>query len=267
MCTIYQSLVDSVGVYRKSKTSFLLINPFKRTNKIIHAPSFETYMFSYYNHVLLAFSKCSEEFVLVILCTQSKCLHVYQSRNCGCFTFSSKMGNQERVVHSVVLHNIIYVVTNKANIGVLSLNYPTIKFLKLKGTPDVTNIRFKLVNCDEQLLVVDSTYGQIRNVYKIDFSAINYVKLETLGDIALFCNVCDWKTDCYALSNPNRWGYESNSVYVTTESTTTCKVYSADDNKLQKCITLPTPGGESNHYVYDWCFKHLRHEIDYSLVE
>ncbi|WJX24641.1 hypothetical protein P8452_13726 [Trifolium repens] len=93
-----------------------------------------------------------------------------------------------------------------------------------------------------------------------------YVKLDTLGDIALFCNVGSFNMNCYALSNPNRWGYQSNSVYVSTPSTTICKVISADDKKLQKCITLPT-FGEAKFYIYDWCFKHLQHEIDYSLVE
>ncbi|XP_045826128.1 uncharacterized protein LOC123918196 [Trifolium pratense] len=243
----------------------MLINPFTIIKIINAAPSFETSTILYSMRVLLAFSKCSKEFVFVVLCTQTNYLRVYQSRNCGWVTFSSKIGNQEWVVHFVVLHNVIYLVTNKANIGVLSLNSPNIKFLKLKSTPNVTNINFKLVNCDEQLLVVDSRCHQIRNVYKIDFSTMSYVKLETLGDMALFCNVRTTKTDCYALNNPNRWGYESNSVYVTTESTTMCKVYSADDKKLQKYIKLPTLG-KSNHYIYDWCFKHLLHEIDYSLV-
>jgi hypothetical protein len=36
------------------------------------------------------------------------------------------------------LHNIIYVITNKANIGVLIAWIRNIKFLKLKSTPNVT---------------------------------------------------------------------------------------------------------------------------------
>ncbi|RHN81178.1 hypothetical protein MtrunA17_Chr1g0196241 [Medicago truncatula] len=81
----------------------------------------------------------------------------------------------------------------------------------------------------------------MRNVYKIDFSTMNYVKLEALGNIALFYA---GKRNFYALSNPNRWGYESNSVYVINLSTyTQCSVYSGDGKKLQKCITLPAPHG------------------------
>jgi hypothetical protein len=247
--------------------SFLLINPFTRIRKVINA-TFKIYHAAYANHALLAFSKCSEEFVLVVLCNITYSLHVYQSRNCGWLTYSSAMENREVVVHSVVLHNIIYIVTNKANIGVLSLNSPNIKFLKLKNTPDVTGRRYNLVNCDEQLLVVDILEENIRNVYKIDFSTMNYVKLENLGDIALFYTYDFDYTKCYALSNPSRWGYESNSVYVTSVFSTLCRVYSGDGKKFKKCIMLPTPGETGKGKVlFDWCFRHLQYKIDYSLVE
>ncbi|MCH88170.1 hypothetical protein A2U01_0009053, partial [Trifolium medium] len=70
---------------------------------------------------------------------------------------------------------------------------------------------------------------------------MNYVKLETLGDIALFYAV---DRHYYALGNPNMWGYESNSMYaVNTHSTKysvySAEVYSRDDKKLQKYFTLP----------------------------
>jgi len=49
-------------------------------------------------------------------------------------------------------------------------------------------------------------------------------------------------------------------------STIGCNVYSGDDKKLQKLITLPAPHGERSHLL-DWCFRHLQYEVDYSLVE
>ncbi|CAJ2670905.1 unnamed protein product [Trifolium pratense] len=247
---------------------FADIQSIYKTKKVINASNFEVISNAFASHALLALSKCSEDFVLVVLCICSRNLRVYQSRNCGWVSYSSAIGNQEeKIVHFVVLHSIIYVVTNKANIGVLSLNSTNIKFLKLKSTPDVTSIHLKLVNCDEQLLLVDLMEDKmIRNVYKIDFSTMNYVKLETLGDIALFYACNGLKKDCYALSNPNKWGYERNSVYVTLFSSTICRVYSWDDKKLQKCIMLPTPD-ETGVFVFDWCFRHLQYEIDYSLVE
>ncbi|XP_045797760.1 uncharacterized protein LOC123891943 [Trifolium pratense] len=269
-CLFNSIYVESSGGYfikAADNNSFKIINPFTRTKKVINASNFQFYFNGFFNYALLALSKCSEDFVLVVLCMCTMNLRVYQSRNCGWVTYSSEIGNQEKVVHFVVLHNIIYVVTNKANIGVLSLNSANIKFLKLKSTPDVTSRNLKLVNCDEQLLLVDLMEDKmIRNVYKIDFSTMNYVKVETLGNIALLYASNGLKNNCYALSNPNKWGYERNSVYVTLFSSTICRVYSWDDKKLKKCITLPTPD-ETGAFLFDWCFRHLQYEIDYSLVE
>ncbi|GAU32342.1 hypothetical protein TSUD_43840 [Trifolium subterraneum] len=240
--------------------SFMLINPFTRTMKVI--PS-EVKGYLTLKCALLAFDKCSEEFVLVVLCGSH--LNVYQSRNCGWVIYPIRE-NLGRIVDAVVLHNIIYVITNRAKIGVLNLNSSNIKYLKLKSTPNVIASNLNLVNCDEQLLVVDFKSKSIKNVYKIDFSTMNYVKLETLGDIALFHAWNPFKSKCYALSNPNRWGYESNSMYVLNKDSTICSVYTMDDKKLQKCITLPAPSGTSFSEL-DWCFRHLRYEVDYSLVE
>ena len=245
-----------------NNNSFLLINPFTRIKKVINTPTSEFNWSLLTVRALLAFGKCSEEFVLMVLCKRH--LHVYQSRNCGWVTHST-MGDPGRVVDFVVQHNVVYVVTDKTNIGVLCLNFANIKFLKLKSTPVVTfSMRPRLVNCDEQLLVVLMA-DEIRNVYKIDFSTMNYVKLKTLGDIALFVSGVS-KRNCYALSNPNMWGYESNFVYVIKILSTTSSVYSGDDRKLQKSITLPSPRA-SLFVMFDWCFRHLQHEVDYSLVE
>jgi len=250
--------------------SFMLFNPFTRIKKVINTSNFEVQSYMFANLALLAFGKCSEEFVLVVLCQDSMSLHVYQSRNCDWVTYLTTE-NLGSVVHFVVLHNIIYVVTDKFNVGVLNLNSANIKFLKLKSTPIVTNsLHLRLVNCDGQLLVVDVTYTEIRNVYKIDFSTMDYVKQETLGDIALF--YISYRS-CYALSNPSRWGYESNSMYVIRLGSTVCSVYSGDDKKLKKYINIPAPREtsfsphETRSHMLDWCFRHLRYEVDYSLVE
>jgi len=245
----------------------LLINPFTKLKKSI--PPTSEGNSSLTMRALLAFSKCSEEFVFVILCKQLR-LHVYQSRNCGWVTYST-MENEERVVDFAVLHDLIYVVTNKVNIGVLNLNSANIQFLKLQSAPFVAiPMYLKLVTCDEQPLVVYLFSKEITIMYKIDFSTMNYVELETLGDIALFSFSFGLKKNCYALSNPNKWGYESNSVYYTSMFSTICSVCSGDDKKLQKCITLPAPLKSYPPTVgwkFDWCFRHLKYEVDYSLVE
>jgi hypothetical protein len=247
--------------------SFLLINPFTRIYKIINTS--EIKLGFVINHALLAFGKCSEEYVLVVLCDifRSGILNVYQSRNCGWVTYST-MENQGRVVDFEVFHNKIYVITNQANIGILNLNSTNIKFLKLKSTPKAkipVYCRW-LVSCDEQLLMVDFTSSNtLPNVYKIDFSTMNYVKLKTLGDTALF--YVESKS-CYALSDPNRWGYQSNSIYILSSTPTPkCTMYSWDDKKLQKDMTLPSYASRKYPSMHGWLFGHLRNEVDYSLVE
>jgi hypothetical protein len=107
----------------------------------------------------------------VVLCRNSDNLHVYQSRNCGWVTYLTS----HKVVDFVVLHNVIYVVTEKANIELLSLNSANINFLKLKSPPIVpytSSSHVRLVSCDGHLLVLNVMSTQIFNVYKIDFSTI-----------------------------------------------------------------------------------------------
>jgi hypothetical protein len=166
------------------------------------------------------------------------------------------MENLDKVIDFVVFHNVIYVLTKWANIGMLSLNSANIKFLKLNNSTDVMcPLSLKLVNCDEQLLVVNFSEKMYLDVYKVDFSTMNYVKLETLGDIALFYAL---DRHCYSLSKPNMWGYESNSLYATNTYSTK---YSGDDKKLEKYFTLPAHL-RTSHVTHDWNFRHIKYEVD-----
>ncbi|CAJ2628417.1 unnamed protein product [Trifolium pratense] len=80
---------------------------------------------------------------------------------------------------------------------------------------------------------------------------MSYVNLKTLGDTALFYTR---EKSCYALSNPNRWGYVSNSVYVSTVYSVDVSVCSGDDKKCTRLLTRPEEGS----FVFDWCFRHLQ---------
>ncbi|XP_058732578.1 uncharacterized protein LOC131604106 [Vicia villosa] len=174
-------------------------------------------------HALLAFEKCSEEFVLLVLCKKYGNLHVYQSRNNGW------------------------------------VNY--IRNRKRKNTPNILFSNCNLVNCDEHLLVVALNLDRDDClVYKIDLSTMSYVELKTLGDIALF--YVSWKS-CKSLSNPNRWGYESNSVYEVGFPPRYYMVYNWESCDI-KFLELPKP--ESLKSTYDWCCN-VKYEVDYSLVE
>lgn len=266
---MYITYSSGYFILAQKNNSFILINPFTRIKKVIYTSTFQVNV-SIDNryHALLAFEKCSEdEFVLVILCKVSSNLHIYQSRNnIGWVTYST---SKKIVVDFVVLHNIIYVVTDKANVGVLSLNSADIKFLKLKNTPYIHGSRrLNLVNCDDQLLVLDLTPGLlIKLAYKIDLSSMTYVKLKTLGDIALFFT---WWENCKALSNPNRWGYKSNSVYEVTHLIPDIIEYNWDkrNNNQGSDRYIPPPRPKkTNCSRFDWCFRHLKYQLDYSLVD
>ncbi|RHN65247.1 hypothetical protein MtrunA17_Chr3g0077851 [Medicago truncatula] len=245
--------------------SFMLMNLFTRRKMEINTSSFKVKFSTFAYHVLLAFGKGIEEFILVALCKSSGSLHVYQSRNFGWATYSTK-GNPLKVVDFVVLQNTIYVVTDKANIGVLDLNSTNIKFLELKSMPDLTSTsHLRLVSCDGQLLVIHITSQEILNVYKIDFSIKNFVNLETLGDIALLYASSEY---FYALTNPERWGFERNSLYAINLSSIKCTVCLGDVNKLPKYIRQDRHriSARKRPYLLDWCFKHLHYEVDYFLV-
>lgn len=249
--------------------NLLLMNPFTRRKKEINTTSLHLQGNFEYRacQPLLAFAKGSEEFVLVVSCKHTDSLHVYQSRNSSWLTYSSK-GYPWKVVDFVVLHKYIYVITNKANIGVLSLKSASIKFLKLKNTPSVMSTGLKLVSCDGQLLVVHFEPTKTLDVYKIDLSTMSYLKQENLGDLALFYGM---RRKCYALSNPKRWGYDKNSVYYIDCISAECTVYSGDDGKLVKSIRPSRRARLQAHprsriRWLDWCFRHLHDEVDYSLV-
>jgi hypothetical protein len=106
------------------------------------------------------------------------------------------------------------------------------KLLELKNTPKIPNRWPKLLSCDGKLLVVYFTPKKLLDVYKIDTSTMSYVKLETLGDPALFYS----RKKCYALSNPDKLGYQSNHMYYINCISAECQVYSGINNEPIKCI-------------------------------
>lgn len=213
-------------------------------------------------HAYLAFSKGNpEEFILALLCEQTRSLHVYQSRDSGWVTFS-RCSHPWRAMDLVVLHQRVYVITDTAKLGVMKLHDGTVDFLELNNTPkNFSSINHKLVSSDGNLLVVHfDRHEQMFAVYKIDFSRMEWVKVEELGDIALFISV---RRKCYALSNPGKWGYDKECVYYINSVSAECIVYSMK-KELIKCFdpTFQAPP-RSKLYWLDWCFLHVRDEIDY----
>jgi len=261
----YQGSSSGYLILTGMNNSFILINPFTRKQMVINNSTFKVDFSCFSCQVLLAFSRGSEEFVLVVLCRISNNLHVYQSRNRDWVTYLTP----QKVVDFVIFNNAIYIVTNKANIGILSLESANIKNLNLKSTPIVNSTSYshvRLVSCDGHLLVLNVMSKEIFNVYKIDFSTMDYVKLKTLGDIALFYAP---RKKYYGLSNPRMWGYENNSVYFIDLPSGKYRVYKGEDNKIPKIILQHQDPNTSlllRQQYLDWCFTHLHYEVDYSLV-
>lgn len=270
----YQGSSSGYLIMTCRNNSFILINPFTRRKMKIKNSTFEVDFFCFSCYVLLAFVRGSKEFILVVSGRNFDFLHVYKSQNSGWVTYSTL----QKIVDFVVLHNAIYIVTDKAKIGILNLNSADIHFLELKSTPNVTSAPYshvRLVSCDGQLLVLNFNSKETFNVYKIDFSTMDYVKLETLGDLALFYAP---RKKYYALSNPGLWGYEKNSVHVIDLPCHKYRVYKGEDNKMPEFILpylildLPSEASCQDEVSYkdepylDWCFRHLHYEVDYSFV-
>ncbi|KAK2361205.1 hypothetical protein QL285_086384 [Trifolium repens] len=261
---LYYSGSSSGYLIMAGANTLHLMNPFTRKQMIIDTSEVQENLFYYACHVLIAHVKGSNEFVIVASCESSSGLNVYQSRFSSWVPYS-KRGKPWRVVDFVVLDNIIYVLTDKLEIGMLSLNSTSVKLLELKNTPDVIPY-WRLLQCDGKLLVVRFVPNAVLYVYRIDFATMSYVKLQSLGDLALFFS----PYKCYAMANPGEWGYESNCVYSIKWASAQCEVYSGSNNELTECIELAGSRevhGRSKPYWLDWCFQNEHYEVDYSLVE
>jgi hypothetical protein len=152
-------------------------------------------------------------------------LHVYQSRYYTWVTYS-KSENPWIILDFVVFHNTIYVFTDKVEIGILSVNSTSLKYIELKNSPNGPSFLPMLLSCDGKLLVVIVIRNKILDVYRIGFSTMSYFKLETLGDLALFFS----QHKCHTLSHPGNWGYGRNCVYYINTIHAEWEVYSWSNN-------------------------------------
>jgi hypothetical protein len=116
-----------------------LMNPFRRKQKVIDTSVIDKGWTYFAGRVLLAFCKGSDEFIVMVSCKRLLGLYVYQSQNRSWQTYSN-WGYPWMVVDFVVFNNIIYVLTNKTEIRVLSINFASLNFLKLKNTPTVSSV-------------------------------------------------------------------------------------------------------------------------------
>ncbi|KAK2414755.1 hypothetical protein QL285_037311 [Trifolium repens] len=152
-----------------------LINPFRRKEKVIDTSVIDKDWTYFVGRVLLAFCNISDDFVIIVSCKRLMGLYVYQSQNRSWQTYSNR-GYPWMIMDFVVFQNIIYVLTTKAEIGVVSLNSGSLKFLKLKNAPDLTSYwLYRILSCAGELLVVCFELNKVLDVYKIDMETMSYV--------------------------------------------------------------------------------------------
>ncbi|KAJ0084799.1 hypothetical protein Patl1_29790 [Pistacia atlantica] len=148
---------------------------------------------------------------------------------------TSKMINLDRLVccnHGcvedvVVFYGRLFVVTSLWQIGKFNLRSGNSVFSTLTYEPHYLTGKIRLVASKEQLFVVNLTATEF-NVYRIDFSRSEWVKVEKLGDEALFIDNMSCR-----LSNTSKWGGRSNCVYYLSFNSGTCSVYSLNGEILE----------------------------------
>ncbi|XP_021890397.1 putative F-box protein At5g66830 isoform X2 [Carica papaya] len=122
----------------------------------------------------------------------------------------------------VVFKFKVYALGTDCQIATLSLKSPpSLTLLKLKGKPRLTNF-VKFVASDQRLLVVDFIPSLRLEVYEVDISRMEWVKVTDLGDQALF--ISDMKSS--RLCNATKWGGFSNCLYHLTFMAQRCTLYS-----------------------------------------
>ncbi|KAJ7961168.1 F-box protein [Quillaja saponaria] len=229
-----------------------LINPFTREQLHIPESPFLHYCISEHDQVIHASIMGSEDFVIVSISSLTSSLDVYHSRNSSRANFAFN-GDPWKVMDIAVFKGRIYAITDKAEIGVLSLTSAKLTLLELKSSPSSDLDSVKLVGSDDHLLVVSFIPLKNLEVYKIDFSGMEWVKLDTLGDQALFLGKYRKGS---ALRNPSRWGYNSNCVYYIGYTPPVCYIYSMENRLVSSILVAAGDPAASKLCCIDWYHPH-----------
>ncbi|KAE9591966.1 hypothetical protein Lal_00038349 [Lupinus albus] len=247
----------------------LIMNPFIRRKIEISTRSLICYPIPSSCSVTLAFVKGTLDFIIAFLCKRNFSLDIYDSRKSSWFTYA-RYGRPFMIADLVVLDHTMFFITNTAKIGALKFNrnHGKEQFLELKNAPNITSSALRLLTYEGNLLVVNFRPRIFLQVYKIDMIRMEWVKLEDLGDAALFLTA---QRKCYTLSNSEMWGYERNHVYYINGECAKCFVYSME-NELVKTFmphsAVPVnSNSKSKLYWLDWCFPNVSDEIDYSIMQ
>ena len=160
--------------------------------------------------------------------------------------------------------------TSHAEIGILNLNsHPYVTLLKVKGIADLNcRLQLRLLASDEQLLMIRGIIEfDYHSVYELNFSKMQWVQWQSLGDQALFLG---HRTGS-GLYNITRWkGHRqcANCIYKVGNATNKYDVQFLDQRYPKSFPIMQgkrMPDFNLGNYPF-WYFPHLSCSVD-SLVD
>jgi len=165
--------------------------------------------------------------------------------------------DEQAWVDVIVFKNRFYLLTSEAQLGEFKIEELYLKFNwpVVKNNPKVNSQDLKLVVSDDKLFMVDFVADEYFNIYKIDFDAMEWIKVDDLGEQALFLG---GKLGS-AMKKPSKWGYPSNCVYFLQDSPPRVCLYSMEGKIIDN---FPIEGNPTSAelcslgwYFPDQCMK------------
>ncbi|KAH7560519.1 hypothetical protein JRO89_XS10G0036800 [Xanthoceras sorbifolium] len=160
-----------------------------------------------------------------------------------------------KIVDLVVFDGRVYALTNNSRIGVFNFRTCRFRFLTLGGTPWLTTF-VRLVASKKQLLIVHFLPIIFRaKVYTIDLERLKWVKVEDLGDEALFVGA--WMSS--KSGSTTNWRGLRNCVYHLPFGSNMCNIYSLNEESRGR-FQICEP--DMTHKIYCWYFLHQAYSPD-----
>ncbi|XP_045791240.1 uncharacterized protein LOC123885948 [Trifolium pratense] len=245
---------------KKGGKSVFLVNPLTGHQLPYSISSWiKRYSRPRHDHIIMATDLPSKSNVLLAVSNDVDGWCEYQIYHSGIDGWITDIPDTKDWMDVVVFKNRFYVVTNEAQLGELRIEQLYLKFnwLVVKNTPlNVDSENLKLVVGNNQLFMVDFLADEYLDIYKIDFDAMEWIKVDDLGDQALFLG----GELGSAMRKPGKWGCPSNCVYFIKDSPPRCCLYSMEAKMIDD---YPIEGNPtSSHelcslgwYYPDQCLK------------
>ncbi|KAJ1397015.1 Galactose oxidase/kelch, beta-propeller [Sesbania bispinosa] len=232
-----------------------LVNPLTRHRLKCQAPPFTSRGRTFHDHIIFASTLSRKSYVVVAICNNKREFQVFHSSN---GQWSSGYFYGASWVDIAVFNDQVYVVTKEAQLAKLKVRTTgSSTLIEMRNTPNVNSEDLKFVVSDNQLLMVDFVPEKHLNIYKIDFDAMEWVKLDKLGEQSLFLGG-KWGS---AIRKPDRWGGQTNCVYHLQTQSAMCNIYSMEA-KLISNFPLVENSTTSEWLAHGWYHPHQCIKVD-----